>query len=116
MPTDRPARVRAAYDAFATADRDAIEALLAPDFTFHAPPDPHLDRDGFFARCWPGAGKAAAGFRFVRLAEIGDDEVLATYEAVRPDGTRFRNTEIHAFDGDLIRRQEVYFGWDLPAA
>jgi hypothetical protein len=76
MPTDRPARVRAAYDAFATADRDAIEALLAPDFTFHAPPDPHLDRDGFFARCWPGAGMATAGFRFVRLAGIGDDEVL----------------------------------------
>ncbi|MGE0026389.1 MAG: nuclear transport factor 2 family protein [Thermoleophilia bacterium] len=114
MPADRTARVHAAYDAFAAADRDAIEELLAPAFTFHAPPDPDLDRDGFFERCWPGAGRAVAGFAFTRLTEIGGDEVVATYEAMRPDGTRFRNTEIFAFDGDRILRQEVYFGWELP--
>ena len=41
---------------------------------------------------------------------------LATYEATKPDGGRFRNTEILTFDADdRVARVEVYFGWDLPA-
>ena len=36
-----------------------------------------------------------------------------TYESTRTDGSRFRNTEVLAFDGDKIRKAEVYFGWDL---
>ena len=41
------------------------------------------------------------------------DEVVVTYECTRTDGRRFRNTEVLGFDGDRIRRVEVYFGWDL---
>ena len=34
----------------------------------------------------------------------------------KPDGGRFRNTEILTFDADdRVARVEVYFGWDLPA-
>ena len=36
-----------------------------------------------------------------------------TVEATREDGSRFRNTEIHTFDGDKVVKVEVYFGWDL---
>jgi len=36
-----------------------------------------------------------------------------TYEATRPDGSRFRNTEVLTFAGDMIVRAEVYFGWDV---
>jgi hypothetical protein len=39
-----------------------------------------------------------------------------TYIATRVDGTRFRNTEIHGFDGDKVSRVEVYFGWDLESS
>ena len=35
------------------------------------------------------------------------------YEAEKQDGARFRNTEILSFDGDLVGRVEVYFGWNL---
>ncbi len=38
--------------------------------------------------------------------------MIVTYEATRTDGSRFRNTEVLTFDGDKIRRAEVYFGWD----
>ena len=38
--TDRKALARQVYEAFAAADRDLIERLLADDFEFHAPPDP----------------------------------------------------------------------------
>ena len=56
--------------------------------------------------------KTSHSCEFVRLAEIGD-EVVATVQITREDGTRFRNTEIHTFDGDKVVRAEVYFGWDL---
>jgi hypothetical protein len=109
---DRLALARASYAAFGAGDREAIERLLAPDLRFSSPPDPDLDRAGYFERCWPHSGNRNA-FSFERLQEIGDDQVLVTYEAQRPDDTRFRNTEVLTFDGDRIRRIEVYFGWNL---
>jgi ketosteroid isomerase-like protein len=112
MPKDRTELAKDTYRAFAAADREAIEALIAPEFHFVSPADPQgLDRAGYFERCWPGAGKVAE-FEFVRLVEDGD-EVLVTYEATRKDGSRFRNTEVLTFDGDQQTRAEVYFGWDL---
>jgi hypothetical protein len=99
------------YRAFAAGERDAVETAFAPHLAFHSPPDPELDRDGYFARCWPGAGNGNE-FEFVRTIESGD-EVVVTYEATRPDGSRFRNTEILTFAGEQIVRVEVYFGWDL---
>jgi SnoaL-like domain len=104
---------RALYEAFAAGDRDAAERLLADDFTFSAPPDPLLDRDGFFERCWPGAG-GDEPFAFKRLVEH-DDEVIVTYERARPDGAVGRNTEILTLAGEQVVRAEVYFGWDVPA-
>ena len=105
--------VRAMYTAWQTADREAIERLLAPEYSFSAPPDPLLDRAGYFERCWPGAGAHPRSFEFRRLAALGD-EVVVTYLATRPDGTQFQNTEIFGFAGEQLARTEVYFGWDVP--
>lgn len=105
-------RSRQLYLAFAAGDRETAEGLLAPEFTFHSPPDPDLDRDGYFERCWPHAGNGTE-FEFLRLLEAGD-EVVVTYEGTRRDGTRFRNTEVLRFAGERIAEAEVYFGWDLP--
>ena len=102
---------RETYEAFAAGDRDVVEQRLGTQFTFSAPPDPLLDRDGYFERCWPGAGSNQS-FEFKRLVEAGD-EVIVTYERARADGDRGRNTEILTFDGDQIVRAEVYFGWDV---
>jgi hypothetical protein len=112
--TSAPARTelaRASYRAFATGDRRFFEEHLSDDFTFSSPPDPHLGRDGWFERCWPGAGQGQE-FTFVRLVEAGD-EVIVTYELRRPDGTGGRNTEVLTFRGEAIVRTEVYFGWEL---
>jgi ketosteroid isomerase-like protein len=112
MPRDKTELTKAVYHAFAGADREAIEALMAPEFSFTSPADPQgLDRAGYFERCWPGAGKVEK-FEFVRLIENGD-EIVVAYEATRADGSRFRNTEVLTFDGDLQTRAEIYFGWDL---
>jgi ketosteroid isomerase-like protein len=111
MP-DRLSLTRDMYRAYETGDRSLAEALLSDDLTFSAPPDVGIDRATYFERCWPSAGTFDA-YAFARLAEVGDDEVLVTYEATRADGTRFRNTEVLTFAGDQIRAVEVYFGWDL---
>ncbi len=97
------------YSAFARGDRHFIEEHLAGNFTFSAPPDPHLDRAGYFERCWPGAGKGGV-IEFIRLIESGD-EVVITYEAKLPNGGKGVNTEILTFDSDKLCRAEVYFGW-----
>ena len=109
--TDRKQIARDMYAAFAAADRDFMEERLSEDFTFSAPPDPMLDRDGYFERCWPGAGTVGQ-FEFVRVVESGD-EVIVTYEMDTAGGKRGRNTEVLTFDGDKISRSEVYFGWNV---
>jgi len=109
---DREQIVRDSYAAFAAGDRRFFEERLSDDFLFSAPPDPRLDRDGYFERCWPGAGRGQ-DFEIVRLIESGD-AVIVTYEADTSAGRRGRNTEIFTFDDeDRITRTEVYFGWDL---
>jgi ketosteroid isomerase-like protein len=112
MPADdRLQTARASYRAYESGDRRVLEDVLSGDFVFYSPPDPGIDRERYFERCWPNAGRLER-FDFVRLIETGD-EVIVTYEATRKDGSRFRNTEILTFDGDKISRAEVYFGWDV---
>jgi ketosteroid isomerase-like protein len=108
---DRIEVVRDSYRAFAEGDRGLAERVFGAGLRFHAPPDPDLDRAGYFERCWPGAGSGVR-FEFVRLFERGE-EVFVTYEATRPDGSRFRNTEVHTVRDGQVVEVEVYFGWDL---
>lgn len=108
---DRLELVRDMYRAFAENDREAIEDLIAEDFRFHAPPDPLLDRAGYFERCWPNAG-AIESFEFIRIFSNAE-EVFVTYEASKHDGKRFRNTEIFRFEGQRVAEVEVYFGWNV---
>ncbi len=108
---DRKQLARDVLTTFAAGDRDAIERLLADDFTFSSPLDVGLDRAGYFERCWPGAGRGQR-FEFVRVVESGD-EVIVTYEQEWADGGRGRNTEVLTFAGERLRRAEVYFGWNL---
>jgi hypothetical protein len=100
---------RKIYTAFSEGDRDTIEKYLAGNFHFSSPPDPNLDRAGFFKICWPHAGDRQA-VNFVRLIESGN-EVIVTYEISHEDGSKGRNTEVLTFDGNQVCRQEVYFGW-----
>ena len=108
---NRLRRARELYLAFAAGDRPFVEAVLTDDFTFSSPPDPDLDRAGYFERCWPGAG-GGQEFEFVRLVPAGQ-EVIITYEMTHPDGRRGRNSEVLTFSGDQICAAEVYFGWNL---
>lgn len=103
--------VRRVFSAYEHNDRAQAEAALAEDFTFSSPPDPHLDRNGYFERCWPNSA-AIKAFRFRKIIE-NDGDVFVTYELEKADGSRGRNTEYFVVDGDQITRCEVYFGPSL---
>jgi ketosteroid isomerase-like protein len=112
MPAaDRLALARDAYGAYESGDRHVLDELLSEDFRSYSPADVGIDRAQYFERCWPNA-QLIKDFHFVRLVEAGD-EVIVTYESTRTDGSRFRNTEVLTFDGNKIRKAEVYFGWNL---
>ena len=110
--TSNAAIARAAYQAYVTKDRAALEALLADDFHFTSPLDNRLDRETYFRRCWPNS-KVIEGFDFVHVVTDAD-RVFVTYEGRNTDGHRFRNTEILTIRDQKIVEVEVYFGWSLP--
>ena len=109
---DTVAIARAAYEAYVSKNRAAIEALIADDFHSSSPLDNRLDRAAYFARCWP-TSKTTEGFDFIHLVRDGE-RVFVTYEATGAGGHRFRNTEIITVRGSQIVEVEVYFGWNLP--
>lgn len=109
--SERLERARAAYRAYVSGDRPLIEGLLADELLFYSPADPGIDRERYFELCWPNA-QNIADVQLVRLLEAGE-EVIATVEVTRLDGSRFRNTEVLTFDGEKIAKIEVYFGWNL---
>ena len=103
---------RAAYQAYVTKDRGALENLIAQDFHFTSPLDNRLDRETYFRRCWPNS-KNIEGFEFIQLVPHAD-RVFVTYEGRNTDGRRFRNTEILTMRDQQLVDVEVYFGWSVP--
>ena len=103
---------QAAYNAYVTKDRAALEVLLADDFHFTSPLDNRLDRETYFRRCWPNS-ELIAGFNVIHVVTDAD-RVFVTYEGRNTDGRRFRNTEILTIRDQHIVDVQVYFGWSLP--
>ena len=101
---DRLETARLFYAAFAAGDRALVESTITADFTFSSPPDPHLDRDGYFARCWPHAGQGQT-FEFVRLIPHGD-EVIVTYKMRQDGAARTRRHRTEHRGPHLRRRQD----------
>ena len=109
---DPVAIARAAYDAYVTKDRTAIEELIAEGFHFTSPLDNRIDRATYFERCWPNS-ETIFGFDYVHLVRDGQ-RVFMTYEGQGRTGNRFRNTEILTIRDGKIVDAEVYFGWSIP--
>ena len=102
---------RACLQAYVDKDRQAAEALIAADFHFTSPIDNALDRDMYFARCWPNSASMSA----VTVVQSVDDgeRAFIVYEASMGK-KRVRNCEVHTARNGKLVAVEVYFGWDLP--
>lgn len=111
MSRDLAELARSYFNAFERADRAAMDAALAADFTFTSPYDDHISRDQWFERCWPYAGSLR--FREPIKVVAEGNEAFVRYEA-EGAGTTFANTELLRFEGDRLVSAEVFFG-GLPA-
>lgn len=102
--------VKRALQAYLDKDRPAIEAVIAEDYRFTSPRDNALDRDTYFARCWP-ASELMTEMDLLHGTEDGELAWIV-YEATI--GTRFRNAELHRVRDGRIVETQVFFGWSLP--
>ena len=101
------------FERFQAADREAIEALLAEDFTFTSPWDDHIDRATYFSHCFPHAGEFR--FRFPMKIFVDGDEAVIVYETEGKHGGTFHNAELFRFASGRIRSITVFFGF-IPGA
>ena len=105
--------VRHYFDSWEKADRPALEAVLAEDFTFTSPWDDHISKARYFEHCFPHAG--TFGFRRPMTIMAEGDEAFVRYETVFKSGGGFRNMEYFRFEGGRVRSIEVFFGF-VPGA
>jgi ketosteroid isomerase-like protein len=100
--------IRALFAAYVANDRKAVEVALADDFHLTSPYDDRIDKATYFARCWRNT-EWIERHELERIFVEGD-EAFVTYRCVAKGGKSFRNTEFFMFEGDKIKRIDVYFG------
>src|SRR5438034_11670473 len=98
--------IRALFAAYLSNDRKAVEDAFADGFRFTSPYDDEIDKTSYFVRCW----RVTDWIERHELERIfvEGDEAFVTYKCMAKDGKIFRNTEFFAFEGDKIRRIDVY--------
>src|ERR1700735_5690401 len=101
--------VRAAFDAYVTQDRAAMERLLAEDYVFTSPQDDHIGKADFLQRCFPTADRVAWQ-EIVELAGAGEDGVFIMYEYQLKGGTRHGNTDSSRGRDEHPTETVLFFG------
>ena len=105
---DKAERIRAIFAAYLANNRQLVEAAFSDDFRFTSPYDDNIDRPTYFERCWKGSDWIER--HELETIVVSGDEVFVIYRCVAKDGKSFRNTEFFVFDGDKVKRIDVYFG------
>jgi ketosteroid isomerase-like protein len=104
----RAETIRAIFAAYMSNDRKAVEDVLTDDFRFTSPYDDAIDKATYFARCWRNTDWIER-HELERIFVEGD-EAFVTYKCTARGGKSFRNTEFFTFEGDQVKRIDVYFG------
>jgi ketosteroid isomerase-like protein len=100
--------IRSLFAAYMANDRKAVESAFTDDFRFTSPYDDEIDKATYFERCWRATDWIERPDLETIMVE--GEAAYVTYRCVARDGKSFRNTECFAFEGDRIRRIDVYFG------
>lgn len=100
--------IRRIFAAYLANDRAFVAEALSDDFRFTSPYDDNIDKPTYFERCWKGSDWIER-HELERIFVEGD-EAFVTYRCVASGGKTFRNTEFFVFDGDKVKRIDVYFG------
>ena len=104
----RAETIRRIFAAYLANDRKFVENALSGDFRFTSPYDDAIDKPTYFERCWKNSDWIER-HELERIFVEGD-EAFVTYRCVAKGGRTFRNTEFFVFEGDKVKRIDVYFG------
>jgi ketosteroid isomerase-like protein len=105
---DREKIIRGVFAAYMANDRKAVEDALTDDFRFTSPYDDEIDKAIYFERCWRNTDWIER--HELEKIFVEGNEAFVTYKCLAKGGKNFRNTEFFSFEGDRIRRIDVYFG------
>jgi ketosteroid isomerase-like protein len=100
--------IRAIFAAYLSNDRKVVEKAFSEDFHFTSPYDDAIDKSTYFERCWRNSGWIER--HELEKIFVEGEEAFVTYRCVAKDGKSFRNTEFFSFEGERVRRIDVYFG------
>lgn len=104
----KPDIIRAIFAAYIANDRNAVEKALTEDFRFTSPYDDGIDKPTYFERCWRDSDWIER--HELEKIVVEGNEAFVTYICLARGGKRFRNTEFFSFEGDRVKRIDVYFG------
>src|ERR1700710_1579820 len=108
MGANKSELIGALFAAYRANDRAAVENSFTDDFRFTSPYDDAIDKATYFERCWRNSDWIER-HELERIFVEGN-EAFVTYRCAAKAGKSFRNTEFFTFDGDKVRRIDVYFG------
>jgi ketosteroid isomerase-like protein len=100
--------IRAIFAAYLSNDRKTVKDALTRDFRFTSPYDDEIDKPTYFERCWRNSDWIERHELEKILVE--GNAAFVTYKCVAKGGRSFRNTEFFNFEGDKVKRIDVYFG------
>jgi ketosteroid isomerase-like protein len=100
--------IRRIFAAYLANDRQFVENAFSDDFRFTSPYDDALDKATYFERCWNNSDWIER--HELEKIFVEGDEAFVTYRCIAKDGRTFRNTEFFVFDGNKVKRIDVYFG------
>ncbi|MCA6118037.1 nuclear transport factor 2 family protein [Bradyrhizobium sp. WSM 1738] len=100
--------IRAIFAAYLASDRKFVEDAFSDEFRFTSPYDDAIDKPTYFERCWRNSDWIER--HELEKIVVDGTEAFVTYRCVAKDGKSFRNTEFFVFDGDKVKRIDVYFG------
>jgi len=100
--------IRRIFAAYLANDRAFVENAFSESFRFTSPYDDNIDKPAYFERCWKGSDWIER-HELERIFVEGDG-AFVTYRCVAKGGRAFRNTEFFTFEGDRVKRIDVYFG------
>jgi ketosteroid isomerase-like protein len=100
--------IRRIFAAYLANDRQFVEDAFSDDFRFTSPYDDALDKPAYFERCWKNSDWIER--HELEKVFVEGDEAFVTYRCIAKDGRTFRNTEFFVFDGNKVKRIDVYFG------
>lgn len=105
---NRAETIRAIFAAYMSSNRKLVEDALSDDFRFTSPYDDNIDKPTYFERCWKNSDWIER--HELEKIVVDGEGAFVTYLCVANSGRSFRNTEFFVFDGDRVKRIDVYFG------